>query len=512
MRMDQPAKPKTLDDGPDSEVRAGLPNEQNRLLEALLNQAYYDGENERLIPRRQAETDADYEYRPKRTLELVTQAVDALVKDGYSPAPTRTLEEAAEANTWLEGVYADQQVDATMSELDTLATVNGVAALQLSATGDDERPMKFLLWGAEEFAVWTETEDPTTPWAVVTIDRQDEQTRYKLWDATDVRTYLSEKVLPGQTAGGRRAAMIDRQPHDYGRLPFAFWHYKRPTRKFWADGPGCALRRANTRVDVRLSELDEAIEKYNLRPYLYAIHVDPKFRPVHRPGSFQHLTGSEPRSISGDPQPEPQLKLLQAVVDAAGAWADITEFVYAKLETVGVPRSAVRMEQTGVSSGIALVIEQAPMLKRAMQRRAHLRRTETDIAKAVLECGGSHYGNPALVTAAQDVRLSMIWPEPYIPFPDPVRNQIDQQDVAMGLKSIVQICMQRYDLTEDQALAHLERVAEQNKKFDALHPELAAQPGNQPAGSDPALSTTNPNKEPDDSSAKSDVQNGEADL
>jgi hypothetical protein len=457
-----------------SEVMAGLPNEQGRLAEAILNQQYYDCENETLIPRRPAETDRDYEDRPKRTLDLTRQGIDALCSNQYRPPPARKLEGGSGVDTWLQGVYADQLVDAKFQQAERLATTNTVCGIQIVATGDLDRPIKYVLWGGEELAVWTDPEDATKAVAVCTIDRQDCQTRYKLWSDSEVRVYITKKLESGQTSGGRTATEISRTPHAYGCLPFVFVHYELPDRKFWTGSPGETLRRANARVDVRLSELDEAIEKFNLRPLVLAWGVDPNWRPVYRAGAVNHV----PRTSTGDLGGESSVndsgvEVKQIAVDPAAIWADVTEFIYMKLEGVGVPRSAVRVEPMSASSGIQIIAEQAPLLTRAQNRRAMFRVYETELAKVTLTCAGNHYGKPDLTKAAKDVRLSLLWPEPFIPIPDTTRDQIDQAGIDMGVKSAVDVCMERYGMTREQAMERLRQVAEDNKFMASIHPQPA---------------------------------------
>ena len=75
------------------------------------------------------------------------------------------------------------------------------------------------------------------------------------------------------------------QTNTYGCLPFAFLHYRAPVRYFWAPGPGTFLRKAELRVNDRLSELDELIMKYG-RPIGIFRNVGPAFTPEVGPGWF----------------------------------------------------------------------------------------------------------------------------------------------------------------------------------------------------------------------------------
>ena len=66
-----------------------------------------------------------------------------------------------------------------------------------------------------------------------------------------------------------------------------------------------------------------------------------------------------------------------------------------------MPISAARMEQQGVASGIALMVEQEPLLKRAEKRRHTFKVYECDLARRTLVVTANHYGMPELMAAAE---------------------------------------------------------------------------------------------------------------
>jgi len=84
---------------------------------------------------------------------------------------------------------------------------------------------------------------------VVTIDRYNERTRYKLWFDDEVFTYLTDQYSADKTAGARMAMQQrDGEKNTYGCVPFAFLHYRAPVRQFWTPGPGTFLRKAELRI------------------------------------------------------------------------------------------------------------------------------------------------------------------------------------------------------------------------------------------------------------------------
>ncbi|MGE5754752.1 MAG: hypothetical protein ACM35G_03400 [Planctomycetaceae bacterium] len=87
-----PETPEPIDlDAFATEVENGLPNERRRLDGADENQAWYDHDAERYLPRREAESEFDFEGRPKRESGLLRECVEILCDHLYNPGPTRRL-------------------------------------------------------------------------------------------------------------------------------------------------------------------------------------------------------------------------------------------------------------------------------------------------------------------------------------------------------------------------------------------------------------------------------------
>ena len=95
---------------------------------------------------------------------------------------------------------------------------------------------------------------------------------------------------------------------------------------------------------------------------------------------------------------------------------------------------------------------------------------EKCLAKKILTCFGNHYGKPGYVAAAKQLQLLMAWCEPSIPVPGEDRDKTDEWELSMGLKSRVSLCMDRYGLSEDQAIERLKQVAAQEAKVMAFLP------------------------------------------
>lgn len=452
------------------EVEKGLPHDRLRISSALENQAFYDLDGDRYAPRREAETAFDFTERPQRETGFTQEVVDVLCEHQYSCGPARKAEDAA-ADEFLQGVYEDVHIDAVMHEAEILSTLNDVAAIEVQATNDPDHPLALRVWGAEEFTVFVSPDDPRTPIAVVTIDRVNEQTRYRLWLKDVVRTFVTKAYNPNMTSGGRIAVEANPpEPNTYGCLPFSFVHYKDPIRRFWTPGPGTFLRKVELRLNARLSQIDNSATK-DADPIGFLSGVGPEFNFEVGTGRFVRLY-SPPTMVGGDfvGPTEPKAFYLQADLRLAEHWLDVTNFANQALEAARVPLTAVRMDQSGATSGIQIVAEQAPLLNRAKSRRPMFVRYETDLARVALVVAGNHYDRPELVEAAKSLRLLMSWPEPTIPIPGSDRDNHDEWELRMGLTSRIQLLMQRRGMTRDQAVAHLKQLKKDEDEADAIDP------------------------------------------
>jgi hypothetical protein len=381
-----------------SEVKAGLPNESIAMDAALERQAFFDGDGFRYERRfrRDAESSFDFQGRSHRPSGFLRECVEILCEHLYSPGPSRRWSEPG-PDALLQRVYADNLIDALMLEADQLSTLNDWCGIQIDPGAGDYalKPITYRLWGREQLAVWTDPEDATRPAVVCTKDKYDEQTRYRLWTDELFQEFLTPKLRPGQTAGGRVAEPVGPpEPHGYGCLPFSFVHYRLPVRDFDVTGIGRLLFEAEVHLDDRLSRIDESIHKH-INPIPVAEGMPADWKPILEPGRFIRVprTGMVPGPSGGFERGEfARLYYLTASIDVEGAWLDTTNYINRVLEAARVPLSAARMEQQGVASGISLMVEQEPLLKRAEQRRQAKRVMESDLARRTLTVCRNHYG------------------------------------------------------------------------------------------------------------------------
>lgn len=459
------------------EVETGLQNEQHRLNDATMGQAFYDYEGKRFMSvfLKDAETPFDYLQRPYRASGLAHEAVDILTDHLYCPGPSRTWTDAA-GQEFLHRVYQDNHVDALMLRADQLSTLNDCAAIQIDAADGNfgQFPLKLRVWGAEEFHAWTDPDDRTCPKAVCTIDRYDLATRFRLWTDDEVLTFETKKAELMQ--GGRTAKLVGREPNSYGCLPFGFVHYEQPVQRFWQAGIGALIVQAEIRINDRMSRIDESINKH-LNPIPVAQNVPDNWQMILEAQRFLKLSNSKMRvgpTGGYEEGPEPKLYYLQAQIDVAGAWDDLHRYLSQILEAARLPVSAVRMEQQGVSSGIALVVEQAPLLTRARRRRGPFSIYESHLAKTILTCAGNHYGKPALLRSALTGSLSLGWPQASVPIPTDDRLQLLQGEVASGMKSMLMGMQEWFGVDRNQALEIAKQIEVDNTDLAAINPRFAA--------------------------------------
>lgn len=487
------------------EVARGLPNERDRLDDARENQRYADLEYDEEPERRPGESDWDAARRPRKTTGFLHQVLNRLCAHAYNPGPQRRVSDAA-LDELVRLVYQQNHIDAIMAEAERLATAGSVAAIQVRWVGDrtPEKPVDLQVWGAEEFAVFESPDDPRVPEAVVTIDRADHRTRYRVWFDDAVHTFATAKAGGDdgrRTAGGTIAMEMfgSPAPNPYGVLPFAFLHYRQPVRQFWCASPGTFLRRAEEVANREISDLAEAIVKYSA-PVAWFKNVGPEFNPVAGTGRFLRLMRGGP-TYSGDgfaEAGEPDAGYLQAQLAIEEIWQDVRHTLDQAAEACDLPPGALRLDYADAPSGFSIVARSFPLYDRAKQRRPIYQRAECDLIRVVGAVHAARTGDAAMAAAARRATVTLAWPEPRIPVPGPDRDEADAWEINLGIASRLQVIQRRYGLDHDQAVEHLRRVAEDEDEARAILPEPEhapappATPGAPTGGAAPHPGTEDP--------------------
>ena len=472
-----------LDRQIDQAALAGFPNEQDRLCDCRYVMDFYERRGANHAEKWYGEPESSWRWRPKKHYAVTRRVVDILCSHLYSPGPTRSIADDDATNEYLESVYRDNLINAFMQRADAASTMLGIAAIQatpsgeaLKATGDVLKPIKLQLWGYDQLILYPDAVDCTEIDHVVTIDTMDQRTRYTWWTDEFIRTYLTDKDDASQrmssivrTTGGRATRFIPEMSgaNPYGRLPFAFVHYELPTNGYMTCGIGEYLAQINAIIDDEASQLAFAVKKF-LAPKGLMFDTDPAFKDVSTPmGEFLRVA-SEQGSV--DHTVNARLEYLQAQVDFQGGQDHINHTITTALQTLGVPESLYRLNQSTLPSGAAQVAEQQPLVDYSEARQEPFKRYETKIAEMILAVGGTYYGDASLVKASTDgVNLTCRWPAVTIRTPGPEQDAQDADSIATDKESLLDVVQRRFKLSsKDEAYEHLEQVAEDNERIRAL--------------------------------------------
>lgn len=468
------------------EIRAGLPTARTDMDRAAKYQSYLDYDSTRYEAeyRRDAESGFDYQGRSHRQSGFLTECLDILCEHVYSPGPSRRWSEEA-GDELLRRVYADNLVNSILLEADILSSLNQFVGIQIDPGKGDFaiKPITYRLWGREELTVWADPDDRCQPMVVVTRDKYNEQKRCRLWTDEVVQTFLSKPLAMGQTSGGIVLQETGPPgPHGYGCLPFTFVCYQLPVRGFPVWGLsvrpiGELLVKAERTINGRLMGIDESIAKY-LNPIPIAEGMPETWKPDVEPGRFIRVPRADPTTGASGGYEKGEfarLSYLQAIPDVAGAWLDLEKYLNQMLEAARVPLSAARMEQSGVASGISLMVEQEPLLKRAEKRRAKCKVEETDLAKRTLMVAGNHYNKPEYLAslAAKDAKLTAAWPRPRLAISTMDSLELGVARVQAGLSSHLQLIQDDYGVERDEALEIARQIAQDQAELARVNPEVA---------------------------------------
>lgn len=463
------------------EIEAGLPNEQTQWDLAQERQAFYDFDGFKYERRfkRDAESSFDFQGRSHRASGFLHQCVCKLTDHLYSPGPSRRWDDPS-GDKVLQRIYADNLINALLHWADIKSTLNDSVAIQIDATGNFAlKPIKYRFWARQNHVVYCDPDNADEPQVVITRDKYDGQTRFRLWSDTEVWTSTTKKANENYM-DGRAAFLRTKEPHDYGCLPFSFFHYHLPIESLdEIVAIGTYLWKADIHIDDRLSLLDESIKKY-INPVAWSKGMPSGWKPILEAGRFINLPRSAPSVDSNGnyvPGESTELGYTSALVDIAGSWDDTERFIRQALSVAGIPESTVKMEATTMASGVSLIIEQEPLLKRAENRRPMAMVYETDLARRTLLCVGNHYGVSGLVRSAEQGRLVPMWPLPRLAVSTPDVFALQLQKVASGVMSHLMLVQAEYNCERDQALEIIKQIAEDTKDTEAAFPELAAVTG-----------------------------------
>lgn len=421
---------------------------------------------------------------------IAKAVTEKLSENLYKRAPTRTLRDAS-ASALLNRLYQANGMAGKFQEADRLTAVGGVSAWQFAGDSDPRRPVKVHLWGADQLCVWTAPDDPTEVAAVCAIDRHDGRRRAQLWTRDKVRYYATRRGAFPADATRKFDPLGPAKPNPYrgadgkGVLPFAFNHFRHPSCEFTTDAPGPRIAELNRYLNFAFDDTAEGV-RYLAKPVGVATGVDAgwQFPAVVRPGMFLKLAAGMVDVGANGPMPD--LRYLSADLQWVGVvWQHFNNYLDLCLELEGIPPSTIRMV-LNARSGVSILAEQAPLLGWTERRRRSWHDYETAAASTFLRVAAAHLRNHGrapdanrLEGVADEPELRLQWPRLYVDLPGPERDRADGVRIDWGFASLVDIVQERQDCTEDEAFDQLKRVAEHNKKLEAMgiNPKPTGQAG-----------------------------------
>ena len=441
-------------------VDSGFETEYPRITEHLKNKQAYNAEfddtfavmNGAAIPR-----------KVWRYSVLMKRAVSVLSKYLYKNQPKRMIPAFPEVASYLEDIYRREGVGAIVQAADRSTYVTDVAAVEVYPNFSPDpsaSPVKFRLWDGSEIVPMFASTDAKSPVAVATLTTYGKsQFIARVYTAGEISTY---RVVEGN------AELVERGVNYLGVIPFAFFHYEQPVNYFWSPGIGKALRDLNLHVVRRLTDLSDQI--MNLRPKGYAKNCPPQFvvptnmRPdefITLPNAF-NAQGEGPEAELGWLYPDTSFTTID--------WNDLTAYIDLSLEMLGIPPSAIRMEQQGGTSGIAIQSEQLPLIEEAENRQVAFERYETELARITLNAAAAQISSfksrpvidpNLLAAAAASLSMTFRWPPMTKNRPGPDRDAHDAFLLQNQLASRVQIIMDNEQLTEEEAMIKVEATLQQ---------------------------------------------------
>ncbi len=464
------------------DLRGGMPEEVRECWDCCrANEDFYALRNRLYLEqaaRREAQSPQDWESQPKQYSRLTRRAIRCLTSKLYSPGPTREFE-GLSGGVDLEAIYREARIDTLLQRADRKATLNGVCAIQIAATGTPELPIRLYLWGRDEFHAYFNDDDPMNPVAIVTKSivagqrKGTKRRQFEVWtnDAHEIWQGKDFDIRHEPAQGTTAQYRLTAEPNAYGVIPFAFIWNELPVDRFDVEGIGTALREANSEVDRMLTDLACLLGAYN-RPKGFARNVGKLFRETERIGSFTRLPSAGDKDDVTGP---PELFYLQPTVDVLSAWEHIHNFVDETFTDLDVPLEAAKGSarwQGGPDSGIALAIKNQPLKDYLDSRRTDYGLYERDLARRILSVMGAYYEQPGLVAASEAIEVELEWPEITFGPTGPDQDAHDQWSYQMGADSLTTIVMRQRGWSRQQATEHLEQVAEDRKWEESKLGEL----------------------------------------
>lgn len=473
-----------------------LRSQVDRLECARANLDFYEGDFRNAPVRAKGNTAYDSARYPRYSL-IMQRIVNVLTSNLYSEGPVRKFvppdgaeDRAYEAATaWLQECYRRNRMDSMWQEADRMACVSQLAAFQVSAWPDPEWPVRISLLDSSQFCVWTNRDQPLVPELVAVLDVYDQRRRLRLYSDESILVYMTKAQEDNSQVSApipQGYEFVEERNNPYDILPFSFVHWCLPVRKFWNGSPGDGLRVVNDSINLKMTNTFDCI-RYNNQPIVLLKGTRPDWKPPApvMPGDVWVLSAASDSTMEKDSNPDASyLQANPGFIEAD--WQDTQSYIDHTLEMHGIPSSVIRMDQSAMRSGVAIVAEQIPMIQWAQSRQKPFAFYEEDLARLVLKIGATHLGDQEydeVQATAKDLEtvslhpcLQIKWPDMYPRMPGEDQDRSDGFELDHKLVSKTMLLMERKNLTRDEAEDMLEEIAEdlktEQKLFAEIEPEL----------------------------------------
>lgn len=424
-----------------------------------------------------------------RFLPIMRRVCNLLSMHLYKKGPTREIAGHPEATLILQQIYAANDFDSLMQLADRTTYITDACAIEfLPNDGPDAMtvPVKMRLWDAAEFVPIFTPDNCMEPWAVATLSNFGPSRVARVFTADTITRYSSTNTtVPQQTVSNVSAAINTGAgtgykadfgfpiPNYTGVLPFEFMQFERPRNSFWSGGFGLMLAHLNLHMNRRLSELADQIVQWRPKGVLTGVKADWNFPPNQKAGEYTRLESTGAEALDG------KQAMAQFIAPDLGFtqydWNDIQNYWQEVVEMLGVPATAIRMEQQGGTSGVAIASEQLPLIDRAEERQRLMAHYECKIAKRCLQVAMAQLANAqpademsamfaqqqiAFIQAALldiDRNFRVIWPVLTKNRPGPDRNANDAFQLNFSVKSRAEQMADDLSIPLEEAVAKVQQ-------------------------------------------------------
>ena len=451
--------------------RIGESNKYVELWQKLIY--YYDGHHmanligllEELFPEQKTRE----EMKLLKGVANLTAFVVNARSQAYNPEPIRTvLDASGEVNekatasftNWAEEILYTQQMERAyqLSRLCRVAVVKPVVRKSGLWDIDVFSPDMFYAAsdpesGKQAIAFAYEINSSDAKNARRTIIGWTPEGFYRIDDATKIPT----KTKDIETYQRVFEKEFRRADNPYGRMPLV-WIYENPASPVLIPAPSDILSSAQDTLNIDLTQLNQT-KRYQSFAIPVAHGLDGDL-----PTGPNNYLGFNTKADTGEIPPD--FKWVTPGTDFEGVISAITFNVTTILQTNGIsPETFFKNQQP--SSGYALKIRDADMYKLRAQDIAYIRQIETKAFNLIAEMSQHDSAAKPSLEIPPGSRLRVTFPDASVPEDPLVQNQIDANDLEMGLVSKVTLYRRRNPECQSDAEAAkaLADIAKVNAQF-----------------------------------------------